>query len=64
MHQDAWEAYASNEDKTEWLHQKSLELIKKGYDSDEAYIIACKLMGKARGVTTQSDLDSYKKEKK
>lgn len=64
MHQDAWEAYDISEDKTEWLHQKSLELIKKGYDSDEAYIIACKLMGKARGVTTQSDLDSYKKKKK
>ena len=30
----------SERDKTEWLHQKSLELIKKGYDSDEAYIIA------------------------
>tara|TARA_B100000745_G_scaffold233677_1_gene157312 strand:- start:659 stop:850 length:192 start_codon:yes stop_codon:yes gene_type:complete len=51
-------------DKTEWLHQKSLELIKKGFDSDEAYIIACKLMGKAKGVTTQLDLDSDKQEKK
>ena len=53
----------SDKDKSNWLHQKSLELIKKGFDSDEAYIFACKLMGKARGVTTQSDLDSYKKEK-
>jgi len=33
----------SERDKTEWLHQTSLELIKKGYDSDEAYILACKL---------------------
>ena len=39
-------------------------LIKKGFDSDEAYIIACKLMGKAKGVTTQLDLDSDKQEKK
>ena len=32
--------------KSNWLHQKSLELIKKGFDSDEAYIFACKLYDK------------------
>jgi hypothetical protein len=51
-------------DKTEWLHQKSLELIKKGFDSDEAYLIAYKLMGKAKGFATQLSLNSDKKEKK
>ena len=30
-------------DKTEWLHQVYFELIKKGFDSDEAYLIAYKL---------------------
>jgi hypothetical protein len=33
----------SERDKDEWIHSKSLELIKKGFDSDEAFIIACKL---------------------
>ena len=54
----------SERNRTEWLHQKSLELIKKGYDSDEAYIIAWKLMGKAKGFATQLSLYSDKKEKK
>jgi|TARA_R110000744_G_scaffold210886_3_gene329998 hypothetical protein len=36
----------SDKDKSNWLHQKSLELIKKGFDSDEAYIFACKLYDK------------------
>ena len=43
MHHDAWEAFANDEGKTKWLHNKSLELIEKGYDSDEAYILAFKL---------------------
>ena len=43
MHQDAWEAYTINEDKDKWIHSKSLELIERGFDSDEAYILACKL---------------------
>ena len=30
-------------DGDKWIHSKSLELIKKGFDSDEAFIIACKL---------------------
>tara|TARA_R110002020_G_scaffold341743_4_gene556316 strand:- start:5 stop:169 length:165 start_codon:yes stop_codon:yes gene_type:complete len=33
----------SERDKDKWIHSKSLELIEKGFDSDEAFIIACKL---------------------
>ena len=32
-----------DKDKDKWIHSKSLELIEKGFDSDEAFIIACKL---------------------
>tara|TARA_R110000744_G_scaffold599_2_gene2232 strand:+ start:659 stop:817 length:159 start_codon:yes stop_codon:yes gene_type:complete len=36
----------TDRDKTEWIHKKSLEFIKKGYDSDDAYIFAYRLYDK------------------
>ena len=38
-----WTMVPNISEKDEWIDSKSLELIKKGFDSDEAFIIACKL---------------------
>ena len=38
-----WPMVPNISEKDNWIHSKSLELIKKGFDSDEAYILACKL---------------------
>ena len=45
----------SERDKDKWIHSKSLELIEKGFDSDEAFIIACKLYDEKKKLEEKLD---------